>query len=172
MAALDPMNAYGADQAAKYEWYREPVYEPRVFFPNDLYTAKQIRWRTVTVTGQPANVEVVNFINVDIPSVAYAITGSAFETTGAGLPVGAGRRSVFLARYAHNSGDRLTPVAQLAENVCGTAQFPALIGAAGWVFNRGGSMEVGLTPLLANLRIDLTVWFVEIRSRQNYNPPG
>lgn len=171
MAALDPPSAYGEIGGQKVPWYREPVLEPRVFFPNDLYTAKQIRWRSVVVENAAANTEVVRLINIDIPSTVYAFVGSARDTTNT-IAYTDGGRNDFLVRFAHNSGDRLTPQAAMGSCFCGDARFPALVGAAGWVFNRGGSIEVGITPLRDNMRIDVAAWVVEIRSHQNYNPPG
>mgnify|MGYP003655989241 FL=1 len=171
MAALDPPSAYGEVGGQKVPWYREPVLEPRIFFPNDLYTAKQIRWRNVVVENEAIGTEIVRLINIDIPSTVYAFTGGARDTTNV-LQLNDGGRGDFLVRYAHNSGDRLTPTAGLGTLFCGDARFPALVGAAGWVFNRGGSIEVGITPLRANLRIEVAAWVVEIRSHQNYNPPG
>lgn len=171
-ADLDPPSAYGNLGGQKVDWYREPVMEPRVFFPNDRYTAKQIRWRGVTVLNQAANTEVISLVNIDIPSTVYAFTGAAVDTAAAALPVGLDSLDTFLVRFAHNSGDRLTPTPVLGSCVLGTGSFPALVGAAGWVFNRGGSVEIGITPLRTNMRITVTVWCVEIRSHQNYNPPG
>lgn len=172
-AALDPPAAYGTLGGQNVPWYREPVYEPRLFFPNDATTAKQPRLRTVECLNQPAGTEVPLFINVDIPSTAYAITATAVDTTGAALPVGLDPRDTFLVVFQHTSGaDRLTPQATLGSTVCGTAQFPALIGAAGWIFGRGGAVNVNITPLRTNLRINVCFWFIEIRSATNYNPPG
>jgi len=171
MAALDPPSAYGQTGGQKVPWYREPVLEPRVFFPNDLYTAKQIRWRSVVVENEAANAEAIRLINIDIPSTVYAIVGAARDT-GAATQFNDGGRNEFLVRFRHNSGDQLTPQPALGTLFTGDARFPALVGAAGWVFNRGGSVEVGITPLRANLRIDVAVWCVEIRSHTNYNPPG
>jgi len=171
-AALDPPSAYGNLGGQKVDWYREPVMEPRVFFPNDMYTAKQMRWRGVTVLNQAANTEVISLINIDIPSTVIAFTAAAVDTTGGALPVGLDSLDTFLVRYAHNSGDRLTPTPVLGSCAAGTGQFPCMVGAAGWVFNRGGSLEVGITPLRANLRITVMAIMVEIRSHQNYNPPG
>lgn len=173
MAALDPPSAYGVlGGQSGVKWYREPVYEPRIFFPNDAWTAKQIRWRAVGILNEAAGTEVVRFINIDIPSTVYAFTASAVDSTGAALPVGLDPRDTFLLRYAHNSGDRLTPDPTLGSCIAGDARFPALVGAAGWVFGRGGAVEVGITPLRANLRVAVCAWVVEIRSHTNYNPPG
>jgi hypothetical protein len=151
------------------QWYREPVYEPRIFFPNSEHIAKQARIRSVSISNQPANTEVSQFINIDVPAVNYAISAAAIDTAGAALPAGLDPLDTFLVRFAHNSGDRLTPISQLGSCVCGSGAFPFLIGGAGWIFDRGGSLEVGITPLRANLRIDVTCWFIEILGPLNYS---
>lgn len=168
-AALNPPSyqAYAEQIPA---WYREPVYEPRPFFPNQDNIAKQPRMRTVESLNEAANVEVLRFIQVDVPSIVYAWTGAAVDTTPAALPVGLASLDTFTVRFEHNAGDRLTPVAQLGSCVLGTAAFPALIGGAGWVFDRGGTITVAIVPLRASLRIDVTAWIIEVRGPVNYNP--
>jgi hypothetical protein len=185
MAALDPPSAYGMPQPSggrggqqmsadeQNPWYREPVLEPRIFFPNDPTVARQVRYRAVTISNQTANTEVSQFVNFDIPSVVYAFSGSARKTDESALPVGLSPRDMFLVRFQHSSAnDRLTPVAMIGSCVVGTAESPMLVGAAGYVFNRGGTLEIAITPLVASLRVDICVWVVEIRSQTNYVAPG
>ena len=45
------------------------------------------------------------------------------------------------------------------------------IGVTGYTINQGASVQLGITPLLANLRIDLTLHCVEMRGERNFDPP-
>lgn len=152
------------------QWYRQQVAEPLVFIPISDRIATQPRLRTITVTNQAANTEVNSFVQVDIPSTVYALSAAAATTDASALPVGRASLDTFRVRFEHNTGDRLTPTAGLGSAICGTAQFPAKIGGAGWVFDRGGTVLVGVTPLVANMTIDVTLWIIEIRGPSNYNP--
>jgi hypothetical protein len=168
-AQIDPAT-YNTYLQQGIPWYRQQVSEPLVFIPADDRIATQPRMRSVTITNEAAGTEVLRFVQVDIPSTVYALSGAAATTDGSALPVGRVGRETFRVRFQHNVGDRLTPVTQLGDSIVGSAQFPAKIGGAGWVFDRGGTVEIGITPLIANLTVDITLWIIEIRGPSNYNP--
>ena len=166
-ALLDPPSMMQRAKNGVY-YARQPVFEPRPWLAVDPGVGSQPRRYVTGITGEPANTEVISTIQIDIPGCIYALTGAAYDTVGntsAGL-------DQFLVRFEHSTGDRLDTIEALGSALLGTAQFPALIGGVGWNFDRGSTIRVGITPLVANLRIDVVCWMIEQRGPMNWGSLG
>jgi hypothetical protein len=62
----------------------------------------------------------------------------------------------------------LTTNAALGSTIFGTALEPVLVGGNGWVFDRGSTLVINVTPLLsATQRIDFTFYAIEQRGPRN-----
>lgn len=142
------------------------VYYPELFIPENA--GVQPRDYVQELLNGVAAVEIVRPIQVDIPGTVYAMCGSAVDSTGAALPVGLDPLDTFLFRLEHNSGDRFTTAPTLGSTVLGRNGLPRLVGARGWMWDRGGTIRIGLTPLRANLRINIALWIIEFRGPQNF----
>jgi hypothetical protein len=110
-------------------------------------------------------------IRVDIPFSCYAFTGDATPSDGTALPNNLNPLSTFTILLTHNTGDRLVTEPVLARTILGTAERPMHIGGTGWAFDNGGTIQVQITPLRANLRISVVAWGIEIRGPTNIARP-
>ena len=61
---------------------------------------------------------------------------------------------------------------RLASTVCGTGSEPAELGGTGYAINTGASMQIGITPLFSDLRIDVVLVCLEMRGSTNYSVGG
>jgi hypothetical protein len=77
-------------------------------------------------------------------------------------------QDTFLFRLEYTQGDKLHISQRLGSTVVGTAQRPGELGGVGYTINPGATVILGITPLLANLRIDITLVCLEMRGPSNY----
>ena len=154
------------------KWYRAPFYPTAPFIPYNPNVGMIVRHYSGGITGEAANAEVIRNVPFDIPCRLIAINGAAVLTTGGALPVGRASLDTFLFRLAYTTGERLDISERLGSTVCGTAERPGELGHAGWSFSAGSSVQLGITPLLADLRIDIVLVCLEMRGASNYAPNG
>lgn len=110
-------------------------------------------------------------VRVDFPCTLIAMQGAAFNTddeTDNALPQGVGPRDCWLVSIKSSANDFYTVSPRLASTVVGTGELPGEVGYSGWVFDGGAGCVVGITPLLPNLRIDLTLVMLEQRGQTNF----
>jgi hypothetical protein len=171
-ALLDPPSLQGFSQQGV-QWVRSQVYYPNPWIPQGNNIGTQPRDYVVQATNQPAGAEFIQTLQIDIPGIAFAICGGARRTDGAALLVGDifGLTS-FDVRFEHSNGDRLTTIAGLGSSILGSAGSPRLIGGPGWVFDRGSTCRIGITPHNALLQITVNVWILETRGPTNIGSLG
>jgi hypothetical protein len=132
-------------------------------------TAVQPRDRPIeAVINLAANNSQPRVIQFDIPTCVYALSASAVSTADATTYTGINPRDLFTLSFENTNGDRFTTAPALASTICGSGSDPRLIGGVGWLFDRGGSLLVTVTPLVDNLRIDVNLISIEIRGPANY----
>lgn len=165
-----PSNAQRAQQGTRF--YREQVYYPTPWFPAGQNIGLQLRIRPLSVVNQPANVDVLQTVQFDIPSTCYALSASAIDTTGAALPAGLDPLDTFTIQFQHTNGDLYMTLPALGGTVLGAGSEPVLLGGPSWAQDRGTSILVTIQPLRANLRIDVCLWAIEARGPANYQWPG
>jgi hypothetical protein len=166
-------NAQDMAGAAPVPWVRAPFYPTAPFYSTNPNVGYQTRYYSEelisTDTDYSAGTEAIRTIQFDIPCRLIAINGAAFSTAaGNALPVGVGPRDCWMFRAEYTQGDRLHVSSRIASTVVGTAQRPGEIGGAGWTINSGASFVLGITPLLAGLRINVTLVCLEMRGPSNY----
>lgn len=166
-ASLSPPSDMERMQDTNQPWDRLQLYYPEPLLPVGNRIAFQLRQRVVQFQSAAANVESVQSIQFDTPGPVYQITAAAYDNTGAALPVGLDSLDTFRVRFEHSSGDRLTTVATLGSTICGKGALPALLSRSCWHFDSGSVMRVGVTPLRANLDIDIVAWQYEARGPSN-----
>jgi len=150
------------------EWYRMAWFPTSPFFSTRPDVGYQPRFYSVEVLNAAAGTEVVSTIQFDLPCRVVAINGSSFSTAaGNTLPVGVGPRDSFMFRMEYTTGDRLHINSRIASLYVGTAERPGEIGGVGYTID-GGSVSIGITPLIANLRINIALHCVEMRGPRNY----
>ena len=153
---------------------RAPFYPTAPFYSTNPNVGYQTRFYgctlTSTDTDYAVNTEAIRRIQFDLPCRLVAINGSAQTTTGViGTLSGLDPRDLFLFRFEYTTGDQLTTAARLGSNVVGTNEGQqGELGGTGYTINSGASVVIGLTPLFANLRIDITLVCLEMRGASNY----
>jgi hypothetical protein len=154
-------------------WVARPFYPTAPLFSTNPRTGHQVRRYMAellpTAADYAVGSEALRSVGFDIPVRLVAINGAAFPTgAGNAFPIGQGPRTCWLFRSEYTQGDRLDVSASLASNVVGTAERPGEIGAQGWTLYAGATLQVGITPLLANLRIQVTFVVLETRGQTNH----
>ena len=162
--------------------YQEvPVAEPMPWMP----VANDIAWglndRTTTFTGATANVETPNTMGFDLPSVVYAITAtvrqSTFEPQGNFFNFWEGNGfasplDTFRVQFGLSQGRNWQTTNAPGSTICGSAERPRFLGRSAWRLGEGAVLLVKVTPLLANLNIDIVLWAVEFTGGSNIRPTG
>ena len=159
--------------AAPQRFIRAPFYPTAPFYSTNPNVGYQTRFYSAgllsTDTDYAVNSESIRRAQFDIPCRLIAINASAFNTAqGNALPVGVSAQDTFLFRLEYTQGDKLHISQRLGSTVCGSAQRPGELGGVGFTINPGATVILGITPLLANLRIDITLVCLEMRGPSNY----
>ena len=171
-AKLDPPTTYQRSQE-RLAWYQTQVFYPTPWFPASDTIGLQPRRRPMQpLLNAAVGTTVIRTIQIDIPYVVYAFTGGAVNSDGSALPNGMNPLDTFTVQFVHNTGDRLDTLPALASCLIGTAAQPCVLGGNGWNFDRGGTIQILVTPLRQNLRIDVCTWGIEVRGPVNYNVQG
>lgn len=142
--------------------FREtPIKDPKPWLAVDQNIGYMLNDRISTISGVAANTQTIVRQGFDVPSAVFALTGTAIDTTGAALPVGLDPLDTFTVQFVLTNGQRWQTVAGLGSTILGTAQRPRYLGGPCWILNNGAVMQVIITPLRANLRIDVNMMVVE-----------
>jgi len=152
---------------------RVPIYPTAPYVSTRQDVGIQPRFYGATLASGDAdylqNSESIRIVNFDIPCVLFARAGGAFNTgAGNALPIGVSPLDTFLFRMEYSTGDKLDTGPRMASTCLGTMQNPGEVGGAGYVIQPGAGLVLGITPLLQNLRIDITLFCMEQRGPSNY----
>ena len=160
-----------------------PAFVRMPFFPTAPYYSTrpgvgyQTRFYGTTLLGTDddytVNSEAIRIVQFDMPCVMVAINGGAFNTAvGNALPNGVMPNDCYLFRMEYTNGDKLMTAARLASTCIGTQENPGELGGSGYTINPGASVVLGITPLIEDLRIDITLVCLEARGASNYTLGG
>lgn len=75
----------------------------------------------------------------------------------------------YLFRAEYTTGDKLHTFPRLASTVVGNQKNPGEIGGHGYNIDQGASLQIGITPLIDDVRIDITLICLEMRAPRNFN---
>ena len=171
LPSIQDMGGHGA-----VPWIRFPYYPTAPYYSTDPRVGSQTRFYGATLTYTDAdftvNAESLRTVQFDLPCRLIGFTGSSVVYDGAnavtGYVAGIDPRDQFLFRMEYTTGDRLHTAARLGSTVVGTLQNPGEIGGTGYTIDQGAAVILGITPLVANIRIDITMVCLEIRGSSNY----
>lgn len=151
-------------------WYRMAFFPTAPFYSTNPQVGYATRFYSGGVINADVGQEAISTVIFDLPCRIIAINGSAFSTAaGNALPVGVGPRDCFLFRAQYANGERIHTESRIASSVVGTSERPGELGGAGWTINQGASIQLIITPLIANLRIDITLHCLEMRGDANFS---
>jgi len=175
MASLSPPDL--TQYAQQNQWARHQVFYPELILPQGANIGIQMRRRTLTLANWVAGAPSIQQLQFDKPATVYALSAAAVSVSPLGSSnafAGLDARDFFTVQMERANGDRLDTGAIIASASFGDARFPALVGGPGWMFDRGGSMQVTITPLvtLATARLDVVFWTMEISGPANFTVGG
>jgi len=151
---------------------RFPFYPTSPWMSTNPNVGYQVRYYSAGCTSADldyaANTELIRNVQFDIPCRLIGFNGAAIDRTGAIVYTEQTMNLQYLFRLEYTTGDRLHTTARLASTVVGTMQNPGEIGGHGYNVDQGASVTVGITPLVANLRIDITFICLEMRPPRNF----
>lgn len=152
---------------------RFPFYPTAPWYSTNPNVGYQTRFYSTGCLSTDAdyvvNAELTRNVQFDIPCRLIGINGAAVDTTGAVVYTEQTMNLQYLFRVEYTTGDRLHVTPRLASTVVGTMQNPGEIGGHGYNIDQGASMTVGITPLVNNLRIDITFVCLEMRAPRNFS---
>ena len=157
-------------------WIRFPYYPTAPFYSTDPRVGTQTRFYGATLLFTDAdfavNTEAIRTVQFDIPCRLIAINASSivFDAANAvtGYVNGINPLDQFLFRAEYTTGDRLHTGARLGSTVVGSFENPGEIGGVGYTIDQGASFILGITPLVARTRVDITLCCLEIRGATNF----
>lgn len=150
-----------------------PVAEPVPWLPISTDIAWGLNDRVSTFTNQTINAEATNNLGFDIPSVVYAITAAVRDTAGNSISGAFGNvLDTFRIQFGLTNGRNWQTANTMGSTICGTAERPRFLGRSCWRLNNGAVLQCRVTPLVANLQIDIVLWCVETTGGSNIVPTG
>jgi hypothetical protein len=145
--------------------YRAPFFPTAPYYFTNPKVGYMVRFYSAGILNGAPNTELPQSITFDIPVQLIAINGSAFVTQAPNsFPVGVSPLDSFLFRMERANGEKLYITQRIASSILGTGQRPGELGGSGMMLDAGTSLQLGITPLLPNLRIDITLHCLELRS--------
>lgn len=148
--------------------YREmQVYYPEPWMPVATDIAYSPNDRVVQLLNGTANTEAIERLGFDVPTVVYA-TVSSVRSTNANLPTTVqDARDLFRVQFELTNGRKWQTNPALGTAVTGTAERPRLLGRTGWRFDMGTVLQVKITPLIADLEINIVLYTIETPGATN-----
>lgn len=154
------------------KFVRAPFYPTAPFYSTNETVGYQTRFYSTGITNGTANTEVINRIQFDLPCRLIAINASVQTTDGNIARIINNPLDLFLISLSYTTGDQILVGTRLASTICGSGSEPAEMGGTGYAINTGASVSIGMTPLFANLRIDVVLVCLEMRGSTNYSVGG
>lgn len=112
--------------------------------------------------------ETIRPVQFDIPCRLVAINGASFNAEDPTIVTENNMNLLYLLRCEYTTGDKLHTFPRLASTVAGTMRNPGELGGHGYNIDQGATLLVGITPLVADLRIDITFVCLEMRGPRNF----
>lgn len=155
------------------KFVRFPFYPTAPWYSTNPAVGYQVRYYSAGLLSTDADyaigTEALRNVQFDIPCRLIAINGAAQNTGDTDLYNEIVMNMQYLFRLEYTTGDRLHTTPRLASTVVGTMQNPGEIGGHGYNIDQGASVTLGITPLAATLRIDITLVCLEMRAPRNFS---
>lgn len=158
-------------------WVQFPFFPTAPYVSTSPNVGRQTRYYGSTLLNSDSdyivNSEAIRTIQFDIPCRVIAINGGGVYYDAANniqsLPSGYSFNDLFLFRVEYTTGDKLMTGSRVASTCIGNAENPGEIGGVGFTIDQGASLQLIITPLISNLRVDITLHCLEIRGQRNFN---
>ena len=170
----------GGPQPAPFARY--PFFPTAPWYSTNPNVGYQVRYYSTSLASSDSDFtvgsEAVRSVQFDLPCRVIAFNGSASPTSWASppqingvdfLPSTQNMNLLYRFRAEYTTGDKLHTNARLAASVLGTGSEPGEIGGHGYNIDQGASLQIGITPLLASITIDISIVCLEMRAPMNFN---
>ncbi len=154
---------------------RFPFYPTAPWYSTNPNVGYQVRYYSAGILSSDADYQIgsesVRPVQFDLPCRVIAINGAAVSLDDplAGGVSELNMNLTYLFRAEYTTGDKLHTFPRLASTVLGTQQNPGELGGHGYNIDQGASLQLGITPLVDDLRIDITLVCLEMRAPRNFN---
>ena len=121
--------------------------------------------RLFSLVNGTINQQVPVPLSFDLNSCAYAITAAVYDTSLGGTfpPNGfANPLDTFKVQFRLAQGRQYQTAPILGSAVCGDAKFPRFLGMPAWRLPKGTTLQALITPLVANIEVDISLWCIEL----------
>ena len=156
-------------------WYRMAFFPTSPYYSTNPGVGYQPRFYSGGLLSGDADynqgTEALRLVQFNEPCRLIANNGGAIDQITPALLIDQGRNA-FLFRQEFTTGDRLHITQRLGGQVLGSGAEPGEIGGTGYTISGTSSVTLGITPLFANLRIDVTLVCLEMRGARNFTPGG
>lgn len=170
-ASLTPPTMRRLAQAPGVTFYQTPCAYPTPFlaYNEENTIGRQIRdysqkwiWGT---DFSSVGTEVPKSIRWDTVGAVYALCASVYMNTGTVVPTSVENiRDTFLVSISQPNGNLYitnTNGPALGSTVFGNAERPRWLANSAWPINNGTTLQIGITPLFANMNVYVNFWTIE-----------
>jgi hypothetical protein len=156
---------------------RFPFFPTSPWYSTNPNVGYQVRYYSTGINRNDGDYQVgsemIRTVQFDIPVRLIAINGAAviYDEQGVLDLATMNEQNMnlsYLFRAEYTTGDKLHTAPRLASSVVGTARNPGEIGGHGYNIDQGASLVIGITPLIENLKIDISLQCLEMRAPRNY----
>jgi len=154
---------------------RFPFFPTAPWYSTNPNVGYQVRYYSTGILSSDADFQIgsesIRPIQFDLPCRVVAINGAAVSLED---PADAwlneqNMNLTYLFRAEYTTGDKLHTFPRLASTVVGNQKNPGEIGGHGYNIDQGASLQIGITPLIDDVRIDITLICLEMRAPRNFN---
>lgn len=172
VAAMPTSAQLGGEQPIPF--VRVPFFPTAPWYSTNPNVGYQVRYYSTGILSSDADFTVgsesLRSVQFDIPCRLIAVNGAAVSLAAPddGRITELNMNLMYLFRCEYTTGDKLHTFQRLASTVVGTARNPGEIGGHGYNIDQGATLQVGITPLVLNIRIDITFVCLEMRGPRNF----
>ncbi len=159
---------------------RFPFFPTAPWYSTNPNVGYQVRYYSAGILSTDSDFTVggesIRTVQFDLPCRVIAFNGAAVRLSdplvqsATQAPITKqNMNNLYLFRVEYTTGDRLHTTARLASTVIGSGSEPGEIGGHGYNIDQGASLQIGITPLVADVRIDVSIVCLEMRAPQNFN---
>lgn len=154
---------------------RFPFFPTSPWYSTNPNVGYQVRYYGTNLLSTDSDFQVgsesLRTVQFDIPCRVIAFNGASCRLSDPddGTITVNNMNLLYLFRAEYTTGDKLHTAARLAATVVGGGSDPGEIGGHGYNIDQGASLQLGIIPLVADIRIDITIQVLEMRAPQNFN---
>jgi hypothetical protein len=161
---------------------RFPFFPTAPWYSTNPNVGYQVRYYSTSLASTDSDFNVgaesIRTVQFDLPCRVIAFNGATSPTDWSTppqingvdfLPNITNMNLLYRFRVEYTTGDKLHTFPRLADTVIGRGVEPGEIGGHGYNIDQGASLQIGITPLLDEITIDVSIVCLEMRAPRNFN---